>query len=464
MPPSAPEYIRLAEGLDALGEPALAEAVITKCTEKFPYDLNALLLLSHLQFKSGNFLGAWNACMQSTRIAGEHLAPHFNLVTVGNFLGCREEQIASHLRILDAHPENGEFHFLFAETLDRLGRFKESLRSYRIAAARSPDNAKFHIHLGYALLRLGHWEEGWREFAWYFQPEGLREFSPWGLETPKPLLQRGDSVEGKSLLVTGWGGLGDMVMFSRFCTLLRNRGVKRVTLHTSEPVFFSHKQDQFTASSEDLFKLLPTHDAWVPAAAVIHRLGLTQIDVQKTRPHLFANQHLCEVWKQNWANAPHRPRVGIAWSGNPSNLYEKTRSLAFADVASLLESNTLVDWYVIQKNARNSELKQLKLPHVFDYSDQFSTLEHLAALVVQLDLVVSVDSLPAHLSASLGTETCLLLGKCPDWRWEVHGESSIWYPCMTIFRQTERGDWRQVFRSIEARLQDLTDKYSRGKR
>ena len=436
--------------------------MISKCVEKFPDDLNALLHLSNLRFKSGNLSGAWDACLQSTRIAQEHLAPHFNLVTVGNALGCREEQIASHLRIVQSHPKSGEFHFLFAETLDRLGHFQESLQPYRMAVALNPNRAKFHIHLGYALLRLGHWEEGWREFAWYFEREGLREFSPWGLETPKPLLQAGESLKGKSLLVTGWGGLGDMIMFARLCTVLKERGARRITLHTSEPGFFSHKQDQFTASSEDLFKLLPAHDAWVPAAALIHKLSLTRNDVQKTRPYLFPNQNLCEVWKKNWAHAPQRPRVGIAWSGNPSNLYEKTRSLTFAQIAKLLRRNSHVDWYVIQKNERNAELQQLKLPHVFDYSDYFSTLENLASLVAQLDLVVSVDSMPAHLSASLGTDTCLMLGKAADWRWEVTGGSSFWYPHMTIFRQTERGDWTNVFLSIEVRLNALIHKPSPG--
>lgn len=160
------------------------------------------------------------------------MATHFNVVTVGERLGHREEQIDSHLRILEAHPQSAESHFSLAETLDRLGHAEESLTAYRRAVSLNSGKAIHHIHLGYALLRLGHWEEGWNEFSWYFEPGGLREFMPWGESAPRPLLRKGDPLNGKSILVTGWGGLGDLIMFSRLCALLKLRGARQITLHT----------------------------------------------------------------------------------------------------------------------------------------------------------------------------------------------------------------------------------------
>jgi ADP-heptose:LPS heptosyltransferase len=114
-----------------------------------------------------------------------------------------------------------------------------------------------------------------------------------------------------------------------------------------------------------------------------------------------------------------------------------------------------VDWYVLQKNDRNREVCQLGLPHVFDYSSEFTNLEDLAAVATQMQLVISADSMPAHACAALGVPTLLMLGKPADWRWELQVGNTFWYPSMRVYRQKVCGDWGPVLNAVERALGSL---------
>ena len=146
-----------------------------------------------------------------------------------------------------------------------------------------------------------------------------------------------------------------------------------------------------------------------------------------------------------------RPRIGIAWSGNAEHRNDHNRSLRLADIAGLFGYDA--DWIAVQKDIRphdadtRAELgKPLHFPqHMGDFADT-------AALLDELDLVISVDTSIAHLAGIMGKKLWLLLPWNPDWRWLLDRDDSPWYPSARMFRQTRRGDWSSVLADVAAAL------------
>jgi len=354
-----------------------------------------------------------------------------------------------------------QHNFQTAETLDRAGDFERALFHYMRASSLSPENPLFHIHYGHALFRSGRWKEGWRETSWYWKPQGLAVYSPWGLHTPIPLLREGDGVEGKSILVTGWGGLGDWVMFIQLAQQLTRRGAAAVTLHLNHNLsFFGRNRWGFPIISAttvgEFYSAMEQFDAWVPNGYLPAVLDLEPADIQGTEAYFAADAERRSHWRDVLSSTgPTRRKIGLAWSGDPGNLYECNRSIATQDLLGLLGKTSGIDWYVVQKNDRNAELEALRLPFVFDHSNAFVDLDETAALMSELDLIISVDSLPAHLAASLGKPVWLLLSAAGDWRWGLEGHATPWYGSMRIHRQKAPGDWTDVLERVAAELMAL---------
>ncbi len=449
--------VAAARELLSLDEATLSRAVLEACVLQAPGHLQAWVELANVQWILGAKSESLEASLHAAALAPHELLIQSNIAQQLGSLGL-EAPIPTRLAMDDAG--HADYRFCLAEALDRQAQFEVALLSYRKAVALQPDNPRFHIHLGYALLRLGHWREGWREMTWYWNAQGFHAFSPWALAAPRPVLRRGDAIQGKSILVTGWGGVGDLVMFTQLAQHLTRRGAAKVSLHISADVaFFSGNRWAYPivsdATVDGLFKRLARYDAWVPNASLVDVLELNASDIGPAGPYFSVDAARTATWRGCLATPAVRKKIGLAWSGNPDNLYEKNRSIATQHLLALLKGTPQVDWFVVQKNPRNAELKALALPHVFDHSEAFANLQDTAALMAQLDLVVSVDSLPAHLSASLGVPTWLLLSAAADWRWGIEGDASPWYGGMRLYRQKTLGDWAELLERVGADIQRL---------
>jgi hypothetical protein len=454
------KLLAIARELLSQGEPALARSVLETCVQRDPGSLQAWLELSNVLYIQGAKQESLDSSLQAAALAPNEMAAHYNIAIVAHELGLHDVEVVSREKLLGADSGNASHHFTLAEVLDRLGRFDHALQHYREAATRAPDRLTYHIHLGYALLRLGHWHEGWHKLSGYWSPQGLAAYSPWALDASRPLLKKGDSIEGKSILVTGWGGTGDLIMFARLMEQLTRRGAREVALHTyHHTAFFCGNRWAYPAVSNEglpsILALIARYDAWVPAAALPAVLGLEPAELASAEAYFSADEKLRASWKARLPAAGAHKKIGLAWSGDANNLYEYNRSIATPVLLPLLQQLPEVDWYIVQKNERNAELQAFALPAVFDHSASFTDLQATAALMAELDLVISVDSLPAHLAASLGVPTWLLLSAAADWRWGVAGETTPWYAGMRLYRQKALGDWAEVLARVAADLRLL---------
>jgi hypothetical protein len=144
--------------------------------------------------------------------------------------------------------------------------------------------------------------------------------------------------------------------------------------------------------------------------------------------------------------------VGIAWQGNPAQAKDRVRSFRLAQLADVARLDG-VQLYSLQMGAGRGQLAESSPPlPIIDLGDRLGDFDNTAAIVRNLDLVITCDSAPAHLAGGLGAKVWVALPFAPDWRWLIKRNDSPWYPTMRLFRQPRAGDWDTVFRDIHDEL------------
>jgi hypothetical protein len=169
-----------------------------------------------------------------------------------------------------------------------------------------------------------------------------------------------------------------------------------------------------------------------------------------TAPYLHADGALRAAWRQRLG--PVSPfRVGLAWAGNPKHPNDRNRSIGFTALDPILHVPG-VDFYSLQiANARVLP-SQLSGAGILDFTTHLSDFADTAALMAELDLIITVDTAVAHLAGALGRRVWTLLPFVPDWRWGLAREDTPWYPTMRLFRQTRAGDWEAVIQRVAGEL------------
>jgi hypothetical protein len=148
---------------------------------------------------------------------------------------------------------------------------------------------------------------------------------------------------------------------------------------------------------------------------------------------------------------PGGPRIGLVWSGNPHNANDQRRSVRLADWIGQLPPG--YRYFRLQKDMRDEDKEVLgSYPSISSVDEDVQDFMHTAALCQCMDLVISVDTSVAHVSATLGCPTWIMLPFIPDWRWLRSRHDSPWYPTMTLFRQESSGNWSDVFARIGTNL------------
>jgi hypothetical protein len=255
----------------------------------------------------------------------------------------------------------------------------------------------------------------------------------------------GDSVvEGQRILVYPEQGLGDVIHFSRYALLLAERGAHPILevparlarLMRSMPV-------QVVVSGEKL----PEYDCLVPVMSLPKAFRTDMASIPAPVPYLRAEPDLVAQWATR-LGARTRPRIGLAWSGNPAHKDDRTRSMPL--VAMLPLTGHDADFFAVHTERAPGDRAMME-GRIRDLSESF---ESTAALLMHLDLLVTVDTSMAHLGGALGVPTWVLLGFDPDWRWFRDRADSPWYPTVRLFRQPSPGDWDSVIAAVSLALRD----------
>jgi len=357
-----------------------------------------------------------------------------------------DEAIAAYRRALALKPDHAVAWNNLGLALQASNRLPEAIAAYRQALTLAPDFAQAHWNLSLALLAHGEFAEGWREYEWRLS---IGELGKHARTYASPRWD-GNARPGLTLLVYTEQGLGDALQFSRFATLLAQGGIRVVVVAPPPlvPLLATVPGVAMAVGPDDP---VPRHDAHIPLLSLPGALGIGPADIPATVPYVAAAAE--RRAQAAAALEPYRGRlkVGLAWAGNSANANDRRRSMPPAALMPLFDVPGFV-WFSLQRPQEDAITTTaagadalVRLPLRSDFAGT-------AALVAELDLVISVDTSIAHLAGALAKPTWILLPFAPDWRWQLARADSPWYPTARLFRQPSPGNWDVVVRDVVAAL------------
>lgn len=370
-----------------------------------------------------------------------------NRAAVLNDLRRHREALESCDRAIALRPDYAEAYNNRAASLYDLQRNEEALASYDKAIALKPDDADTHLNRSLALLCLGRFAEGWREFEWRKRlPEalGARSF-------PRPLWLGEIDIAGKTLLVHYEQGIGDTILFSRYARRLEAHGFNVVLLvQPSLKDLLAQLSPTIRVIGEG--ELPPAFDYHCPLLSLPFACSTVIETIPSPQPYLAADAQRRAAWQARLGPKT-KPRIGIAWSGNPAHANDRNRSIALETLAPLLTPDA--DWIALQNDVRDSDRATLQQhSEIAFFGAELRDFSDTAALLDLMDLVITVDTAVAHLAGAMGKPVWILLPYNADWRWLRQRNDSPWYPTARLFRQSDH-DWSDVIAAVASERRAL---------
>ena len=336
-------------------------------------------------------------------------------------------------------------HLSLGLALSQMGDWGGALECYERARDSCPNSAEIIFHLGLMHLSEGNFALGWREYEQRKEGRrGRRKFShpPW----------KGEPLQGARILLHAEQGLGDTLHFVRYVPLVAAQGGQ--VLLAVQPRLL-----RLLAGTEGAWQVTsdietPADCAWHCPLPSLPRAFATDLSTIPAKiPYVRPDPALVTAWQQRLRGPSFR--VGLAWGGNAKHPHEFWRSIPLEQLAPLttLEGTT---FYSLQMGPSAEQVKPLGARvHLADLQSEQEDFADTAAIVANLDLVISIDTSVAHLAGAMGKPVWVLLHKAPDWRWMHDREDSPWYPTARLFRQSTLGNWQDVITRVERELRGL---------
>ena len=350
---------------------------------------------------------------------------------------------------LQINPDHAMSHYGLGLAAAEQGELEDALTSVERALKYAPQSADLRYDRARLLLQLGDFERGWTEFESRWQALGAEQRT-----FPQPLWN-GDLLDGRTILLHGEQGIGDVFQFIRYASLvkIRTQGKVLVACPTSLHRILSSCPgiDAMVEMGPDY----PPFDVHAPLMSLPGLFKTTLETIPNSVPYLFPPQERIEYWKQDLEGI-RGFKVGIVWQGSPTYKWDHQRSIPLQHFASLA-SVPGVRLISLQKGPAAEQLRTVadKWPIIdFDrrLDEHSGAFVDTAAVMKNLDLVVAADTSAAHLAGALGVPVWLAQWQVPEWRWLQGKVTSPWYPSMRLFPQSRRGDWEELFGRMASQL------------
>jgi hypothetical protein len=314
-----------------------------------------------------------------------------------------------------------------------------------------PEHADGHLALGQNLLAMGDFEPGWKEYEW----RNLTEAGKGTLPKMTSAAWNGMRIPNGRLLMVGDQGYGDTIQFARYIPLIADRCQELILGCSSElgPLLSTIPGvKQYCHRWTDV----PGHAAHCRLSSVPYLVHTTPDSIPSQVPYLFADRTRVDDWRTKLdAMLPARlPRIGLAWTGRPTHPNDRRRSMPLAWLAPLASAGH-ASFVSLQKPLPERDKPSLsQFPGMIDIAGDLKDFGETAAVIENLDLVITVDTAMGHLTGALGKPVWILLPKASDWRWLLQRSDSPWYPTARLFRQQTPGAWDPVLQEVAAGLKE----------
>jgi len=424
--------------------------------------------LAQAQAGAGSLEAAAASLEEAIRLDRFMPSYHSDLGYVLHGMGRVEEGRAAIHRALELNPNHAEAHVHLGLIDETQGQHAEAIAGMDRAIAIAPDNYDARTTRAMLLLRQGDWAEGWMEYEWRWL---CPVFSVRALMHPR---WDGGPLAGRTILLTVEQGLGDTLQFIRYCSLVKQAG-GRVIVSCPRRLFPLLS----TAAGIDSFMAddgpLPEFDVYTSLMSLPGLLGTRLESVPADIPYLAADPARTDHWRRELERLPGK-KVGINWQGNTGIAPGRSLPLeALAPVAQMARAapGAGISLVSLQHGGGREQLAQMAAsatdwPPVFDAggmaeaADGEAAFVETAAILMNLDLLITCDTAIAHLAGALGIPVWVLLPKVADWRWLVDRDDCLWYPTMRLFRQPTPGDWKTVGEQVARALAEWNAAESQG--
>jgi tetratricopeptide (TPR) repeat protein len=347
--------------------------------------------------------------------------------------------------VLQQRPNDAELAFRVGLCLQFEGRFEEAIAFHDRAIAGSPDNAEYHYYRAATWLTSGRFEPGWNEYEWRLKTTAAGQAYPqrrW----------KGEDIRGQKIVVYSEWGFGDTLHFIRYVPLLRERGAD---------VFLAVQPGLIPLLEESGYKqLVEARVDWCPQCQwqvpLLSLAGIFQTNpetIPADIPYLKAKPGRVERWRDR-LGGHEGLTVGIHWHGrNYSQLDARSIPLAVFEPLARVPGVRLIS---LQKNDEHNQISQLEgrfeVVDLGDEVDVDGSFLDTAAIMKNLDLVITNDTSIGHVAGALGVKVWVVLPRASEWRWMWDREDTPWYPTMRLFRQRRSNDWAEVLGRVAEEL------------
>jgi tetratricopeptide (TPR) repeat protein len=434
---------------NALRENGLLDAALSECQLAIalrPNSAEAMNSLGSVLKDKGQLDEAVGAYRNAVALKPNFANAQNNLGVALREKGDLNESITAFQNAIALKPNFPNAHNNLGVALKEKGQLDEAIVAYRQAISENPNYAEPHYNLGMTLLLHGEMEQGWPEYEWRWKVRGFpspkRNFA-------QPLWDGAD-LGGRSILIYAEQGIGDTIHCIRYLPMVAQRG-GRVIIEVAPSLIQLLQQlpgaQRWIAAGESL----PDFDVQCPLLSLPHLFSTTLQSIPTQHSALRADPDLASAWRSRLEQSRDL-KVGLAWAGAAGHTNDRNRSIALSEFAPLAAMSG-IQFFSLQKG---EAAKQIATPpagmQIIDWTDELQDFADTAALIDGLDLIISVDTAVAHLAAAMGKPVWLLLPFIPDWRWLMDRQDTPWYPTMRLFRQTTRGDWRDVISHVTKAL------------
>lgn len=440
-----------AEKLINDGKPQDAEAACRAVLAESPAMPEAQALLGFILARQRRLSEAESLLRQAIATRPDVPHWHFELRNILRYDFRLDESLQHAREAIRLDPRSAQFRNGLSQVHFDRGEYDQGYAAILEALACDPEHPESHLSLAHALLASGNWRAGWAEYEWRYRSKLYAK----AMVRPTRPLWSGAPLPGRTLVVSADQGFGDSFQFARYLPMAAARCGSLTLVCRMPQVPLLARVPGVARCVTDL-RDVGEHAAFCWMASLPHVFGTEPSNVPGTIPYLHAMPKRRAFWRERLQQTIGSAfvRVGLAWAGNPDNTADWRRSLSLSALEALavIPGIQLVS---LQKPIPQTDRSAFAAWGLVDFSDELRDFGETAALIGNLDLVVTVDTAIAHLAGAMGVPVWTLLYEPCDWRWMTQREDSPWYPTMRLFRQPRAGAWNEPIDRLATALRDL---------
>lgn len=451
---SVQEWIDQSEVLVALNEINKAIIHIENAIQQYPenkelYSRQGIVLLAAKKYEA-----ALESFYKAIKIDPQYSEAIINAANTLMWLRKFENAIAMLQKVLTLDANNAIAINNIGSAMMELNQREEALLQFNRVLELMPEAEFAKLNAGFCYLALEDYSRGLPMYEFRWQGDLLKS----KYYIPRPIWSGRESLDGKTIFLYGEQGFGDTFQFGRYIGLVAKYRTK-ILLGLNDSIKPLFKRSFPFIELTDKSIPLPPLDYYCPLGSLPLAFNTTVNTIPASVPYLVSDAQLVEYWRQKIQG--NKPRIGLVWRGNPDNPVEIKRALPLSMLIPLMDVGAT--FFSLKIDVNKEEQTILNEYHVKCVSHDIRDFDDTAAIIENMDLIISTDTSVAHLAGALGKPVWIMLSFSTDWRWHTNRKDSPWYPSARLFRQPAIGDWESVITDIKTHLIKWLNSYTTKK-